>query len=269
MAAPGCKGIGLNDEQLLDLRSETYDIRAKFNVLFTQVRRLLDQKAVTVEDLVLFLEKVPAFATKCRSLFDAVLPTLHRTKNLCDVFRTIADYCSWFNHSLIGDIIAAYCPEDENIKKTHEEFCTQLRKYCKHRACKCFLKNGFGFGRKRDLAHVTLKIDSEWSIITIEQLEEVKYNLGKVLKVQPRSLYLLSAEYGCVQLTFLVPVFVAEAIFPLSLEQESALMEGDVLELHCGDYHLHKPSPQEQVRMYLACNTRRKNILSVDILKQF
>ena len=240
-AAPACIGI---DKQLLDLKSETYDIRAKFNVLFSKVRRSLNQKPVTVKDLVIFLEGVPAFTTSSKTLFESEVPALHRKKTLNDVFQVIADYCSWFNHSLIGDIIEVFCSDDEDVRKTHREFCSQLQKYCKNRTCKCSLKNGFGFGRKRN-AHVTLKTDSEWSTIRIDQLEEVKCNLAKVLKVQPHSLYLLSAKYGCVQLTFLIPEFVAEAIFPLSTELEAVLTEEGILELHCGDYHY--KSSQEPV----------------------
>ena len=43
-------------------------------------------------------------------------------------------------------------------------------------------------------------------------------------------------EEGCFQVMFQVPSFVQQEIFPLSSEQERALVAEKVIKLTCGDY---------------------------------
>ena len=43
-------------------------------------------------------------------------------------------------------------------------------------------------------------------------------------------------DEGCFQLTFQVPLFMQQEIFPLSNEQERALVAEGVIKLTCGNY---------------------------------
>ena len=148
------QGLSINEDKLSiekaedDLVFETHDIRGKFHVLFTNVRCFLMSRGVTVKDFVSFIKEVPGYGRK--PLLDKeVISKLHEAPDLIDVFETVRVYCSWFNHSLLGLIIDVYCNDDRKIKKEHEEYCSHLQKYCKHRIKKCPLKNGFGHGRKK------------------------------------------------------------------------------------------------------------------------
>jgi len=82
-----------------------------------------------------------------------------------------------------------------------------------------------------------LKVDREWESIQIEQLEEVILNLAHILKVRRRTLHLYSIEHGCVQLTLTIPIYISEAHFPLTAEEEMNLLEMGVTDLQCGSYH--------------------------------
>ena len=151
-----------------------------------------------------FLTTLPAYTAGNDVLFAEEIPALRAKKTLGEVFWVIGDYCSWFNHSLLGSIIKAFCPDDESIRQSHKEFCDKFRKYCRHRACKCYLKSGSGLRKKEKREHITLKVDKEWNTVTLEQLKTVKFNVARILKVKDNAIYLLSAEHGCVQLTFLL-----------------------------------------------------------------
>ena len=234
----GCRGVSIYEP---DLELETHELRSKFNVLFTKVRRSLEQQGVKVDDFVSFLKGVPAYTAGEQSLFSAEFPELYQKQSLTSVFDQVRDYISWFNYSFISDIIDAYCENNGSIKKTLQEFQQLLQKYCKHRVCKCSLRNGFGFGRKRACAHMVLKIDKEWKTIRVKQVEEVTSNLARILNVHRRALYLRSVENGCVQLTFIVSNTFTAAIFPLSREQEFQLVEIGVILLHCGDHQFLNP----------------------------
>jgi len=65
------KGIEVDEDELV---IETCNIRSKFNILFTKVRRFLMDKGVTVRDFVLLLKNMPGYPTK--SLPDTEISTL-------------------------------------------------------------------------------------------------------------------------------------------------------------------------------------------------
>ena len=218
-----------------DLVYATHDIRGEFLVLFTIVRNFLMSKGVTVKNFVSFLKEVPGYGRK--SLLDkGMISKLYEVPDLIDVFETVRDYCSWFNHSLLGLIIEVYCEDNREIKKKHEKYRAHIQEYCKHRIKKCPLKNGFGHGGKKDKVLI-MKVDSEWEEIRIEQLEEVVINIARILKVSRHTLHLSSVEKGCVQVTFMVPNHIPAAVFPLSTEQETAMMKMGVIDIHCESYH--------------------------------
>ena len=230
----GCKG----NEEMDRLYFESLTIQRKFNVLYTLVRESLVSQRKTVEGFLDFLEGIPAYKACKKSLFDAEIKSLQRKNvEMVEVFRTvIAPNCSWFNHSLLEDIIAVYCSDDDGIRRRYEEYRGELKSYCRNRVCLCSRKNGFWPGRHHSRSHVTVKMDREWSKLTVEQLDEIKLNIADTLKLWKHTLYLRSVEKGCVELVFHVPDSVADEVFPLSQGQEVALKEVGVLWLNYGDY---------------------------------
>lgn len=246
---------------------QTHDIRGKFLVIFTQVRRCLETKGVTVRDFVGFLKQVPGYARK--SLLDVKISDLYEAPDLIAVFESVGEYCSWFNHSLLRLIIDAYCEENKAIKKAHQDYCAHLQKYCRHRVKKFPFKNGFGNGGKNDKIMV-MKIDRKWEEIRIEQLEEVVFEIACILKVSRPTIHLCSVENGCVQLTILVPNDIPEEVFPLTTEQEAAMRDMGVTDIQCGSYHFScevfhlcmNPSSTSQGKLYQPKNTTRKMLLA-------
>ena len=79
----GCKGIVSIHEP--DLELETHFLRSKFNVLFTKVRRSLEQQGVQVDDFTSFLKGVPAYTASEQSLFLAEFPELYQKRSLTSV----------------------------------------------------------------------------------------------------------------------------------------------------------------------------------------
>ena len=228
---PAKKFQGLKSVDEEELITETIKIQREFNVLFTRVRRFLMEKGVTVRDFVFFLRNVPGYPMK-------VLPESENCefKTLIEVFESVRQNCSWFNHLFLLQIIDAYCGNGEKLIQSYEKFCAHLRMYCKARIKKFPLKIWFGVVRK-GCALMVLKVDRKWESIQIEQLEEVILNLAHILKVRRRTLHLYSIENGCVQLTLTIPSYISEELFPLTTEEEMNLMEMGVTDLQCGNYH--------------------------------
>ena len=209
-----CKGVGTDKAILLD---QTYDIKLKFNELITIVQNTLIGKGVEVKDMVSYLEGIPAFNSSRRSFFEGEIADLRTKPDLIEVFQTIKLYCSWFNHSLIGSIIRVYCKNDDDVAKAQRDFRGQLKKYCMLRVCECKPSSNWLNGRRKQSSkHITMKVDQRWDSITVGQLQEVTSNVAKILELDKHTLYLQRIEEGCVQVTFLVPKFVAEDRFLIS-----------------------------------------------------
>ena len=219
-----------NDEEEL-LYDQTCEIQREFNYLFTKVIRKLVSEKVNPREFIRFLKREPG------SLFEVESSKLQEVANdLVAVTEIVEDYCSWFNHSLLGQIIKIFCEGDKKIQKAHKEYCTHLQKYCRHRLRDFRKKKIFTSGRENG-EKMLVKVDKMWDKIEIKHLEEVVYNIAKILKVQRYLLDLSSVEEGCVQLTLLVPVCIADAVFPLTAEQEAEMMEIGVTDLQCRSYH--------------------------------
>ena len=70
-----------------------------------------------------------------------------------------------------------------------------------------------------------------------KELLQIRTQIAKILQVNVAAFVISSVDPGCVLLTFLIPKFVSQKIFPLSCDQTSALSKGaSVIWLKCGDY---------------------------------
>lgn len=212
-------------------------------MLFTKVCNCLVSRGVNVGVFVLFLKNVQGYAGK--SLFEDEFSNLDEASVLVDVLKTVRDHCSWFNHSFLEQVIEAYCKGNKKIEKDYKTFCAHLQRYCKHRVRKLPVKNGFGSGGNKD-AQMVLKVDRVWDDIRVEQLEEVVFNVARILKVRRCLLMLSSVKHGCAQLTLHVPSYIPDEVFPLTADQEAAMSEIGVIDLQCGSYNF----PQQVSTMY-------------------
>lgn len=228
-----------------DLKVETTKMMLKFGVLVTAVQQALQDKGVTPEGFASHLQKIKAFepVSTCPDtpLLQDCIDKVRAQKNLGDAFEVISGYYSWFNHLLILNVIEAFCENDRTVAQKLDKFLDQFRRYCENRISKV-PKNGFGFGRKRDVSTIRFKVDEEWRIARVSQIAFIKDAVAQILKVNRQTIYLRSVDNGCVEITLLVPKLVAEAVFPLSHNKEVALGEMGVLQLQCGCYQFPKSS---------------------------
>ena len=74
----------------------------------------------------------------------------------------------------------------------------------------------------------------------------------------------IHAEEGCIQLTFQVPLFVRQKIFPLSKEQEKALEAMGVTKLTHGEYQflvrLSDSTCLNALHVYCRCGMRHRSM---------
>ena len=216
------------------LRTESKRINMQFQYLVSTTLTSLQKQCVTVCE---FLPHLMTFATDEPVLKDSPAPLFHQRLNdlekagdLSGVFLGLKDYMSFFNYHLIEHIINVLGTEEVKIELKKYKTC--FEQYAKRRVYEC--PPQYGPVSKAGHADVFVKVDSRYENYTLAEIEDFTQELSDLLGVGV--LRLCWVQKGCFQLTFQVPSFVRDKIFPLSREQEGALAAKGVIRLTCGEY---------------------------------
>ena len=170
----------------------------------------------------------------------ALVPLLHNcykdlmnAETIPDVFLQLRDYFSFFNYHIIDQIITQLGTKED--KQELQKYKDDFQVYAKRRIYECLPQ--FGPVSETDHADIFVKVDSHYESYTVVELQEFQNRLSELFHISSQGiLRLCRVEKGCFQLMFQVPSFVQQRIFPLSSEQERALVAEGVIKLTCGNY---------------------------------
>ena len=175
----------------------------------------------------------PVFKESQVPLFQYCFKELEAADSIPKIFLVLKDYFSFFNYHIIEHIIEELgTEEDKERLRTYKKDFSQ---FAKRRIFECQPE----FGPVSDAGHadIFVKLDSTCKKYTIEEIEVFRHKLSEILRVSSQGvLRLCRVVKGCFQLTFQVPSFVQQEIFPLSREQEMLLETKGVIALTCGEY---------------------------------
>ena len=219
------------------LRVESQEIMFKFQQLFSRVYKSLCEQEVTVDTLVTHLLSLgaldPVSKKSQKPLLQTFFQELRNAESIEDVLWVIRDYFSFFNYHVIEHIVDGLGTDQDRAEL--ENYKKEFRQYSKRRIYEC--PPVYGPMSNADHADLVLKLDSAFEQFTVEEVENFEYRLIKIFELSSQSvLRLCQVEKGCFQLIFQVPSFVQQEIFPLSPDQENALVAENVITLTCGDY---------------------------------
>ena len=219
------------------LRVESKAIMIKFQHLFSTVYESLCARSIPVDKLVTHLLSLgafdPVYEGSQKPMFQTFFKELQDAGSIEKVLWVIREYFSFFNYHVIEHIVSELGTDQDKaeLRKYKEEF----DQYSRRRIYECLPV----FGPVSEVKHadLVLKVDSVYEKFTVEELEDFQHRLGGILRVSSQGLLrLCRVEKGCFQLVFQVPLFVQQEIFPLSCEQERALVAEKVIKLTCGNY---------------------------------
>ena len=232
-------GLSHDQQQELSgrLRFESREIMFRFQELVSGTIESLIGRNVSPKKLVTHVMTLGAFDPVIKK---PQMPVLrHRLQELkaadtiYEVFLVLNDYFSFFNYQLIEHIIKSLGTEEDKagLQRYREDF----DQYAKRRVFECLPE--FGPISDADHADVFVKVDSQYDNYKVVEIEWFRNKLSEILHVSSQGiLRLCRVDEGCVQLMFQVPAFVQQEIFPLSNEQEKALLAVGVIRLTCGKY---------------------------------
>jgi hypothetical protein len=219
------------------LYSESVHIAGAFGVMFNDFFQSIKEREISVEEVVATLKAFGAFTPVYKGENQ---PLLREELNRLDLTRAsihsvriiILDYCSFFNYKLFRFLVGAQGTAKD--KQKLQQYEVEFNEYAKRRVFEC--PPELGKPSDKFNTNIIIKLDDDYERCTLNQLKLLEADFCKILNIT--NLKLCRVAPGCLQLTFQLPQFITEHIFPLSREQEEELLALHIVNVICGDYCL-------------------------------
>ena len=208
------------------LYAESVQMMLKFQKLFSSLKKSLKTRNIASRDICGHVECLgslrPIFADSGLPVLRQQIPKLQQAATVDDAMSIISGYCSFFNFHILEPIIEDLgTPEDAaNLSEYKRDFS----EYAKRHVFQCPSEVGTVTS---DDAKMFVTLDDTFNKCSLTTLHLLCSDLCEVLNLSPGSgLKLCQVEPGSLKLTFQVPFSLLQykAIFPLTKEQESALI---------------------------------------------
>ena len=221
----GMTTLSKGDQENLNfiLKKDTKKIMQSFANLSNRTCDSLKQQGVTVDKL------VRVIVTSNSSLRDE----LKKSKSIDEVFTDLAPEMSFFNHTILVNIIKELGDEDDKMRvsdysKEFGEFCERKVFEVESGSCSCGQNLSKIKGRK--LFAVVLPTSDETILQNLGDAVNIKETLAEILGVPPATLHLHRIDKGSIILVFSVPDAIVQELFPLPKEKLASLrVKGMVL----------------------------------------
>ena len=205
----------------------------KFFSLMNKLFDSFDKQKITVQKLSRYLNALKAFEDPLPSE-----TSHHNYKDELDrsdieqIKDVIEKYSSFCDFRLVEYLIGLLGTQED--KQELKNYIAAFESYAQRRVYEC--PSELGATCMPSDSKLCVKLDSVYDGYTFIQLKRFEVKLATILKVAIETLRIKRIEAGCIQVTFIIPSFVEEYVFPLSLEQEMKLFQQKVKYLICGNY---------------------------------
>ena len=221
----------------------------KFFALRNKFFRSLEVQQISLKSLIRYLKGLKAFKlpTLASPQEPALKDELDKVTSIEDVKDIIEDRSSFYDYSFVEYMIKITGTQQDTYDL--ENYIKDFKQYAERRIYFCpskFITDASS--SKENECKLYVKLDSAYDEYDLSGLKRFQLKLADLLNAKYEVLRLCSVEKGCFKLTFLIPSFLKDVIFPLSSEQELELKKLNVLQLICGDYCF-KKSSKVSVRM--------------------
>ena len=219
------------------LYTESMEITFKFQNLFSATTLSLKERNISPQELYTHLACLgsvkPTYDDPKLPVLRHYFPQMLKAERIEEAMAIVSSYCSFFNYRLMEVIISKLgtANDKDNLSNYEKDFGEYAR--CHVFECPSNL------GTETDNnAELFMTLDETYDDCTVSVLRLFVRKLAEILKLSSdAALKLYWVELGSLKLTFQIPVFVKEDIFPLSVDQKRALAGLGVVHLSCGDYH--------------------------------
>ena len=222
------------------LYAESMDITFKFQDLFSSTILSLKERSISPQELYSHLVCLgsvkPTYEDPKLPVLRHYFPDLRRAQRIEEAMGIIGDYCSFFNFCIVELIIDKLGTTNDKANLTN--YKKQFSEYARRHVFECPSELGTMSDRNAELF---MTLDETYDNYTVSSLQLFVRKLAEILKLSSNAaLKLCRIELGSLKLTFQIPIFMQDDIFPLSVDQKRALAGLGVVQLSCGDYQFTK-----------------------------
>ena len=227
---------GLDERQKEELKEQlkesTEGIMKAYYSLLSSFFMSLKQRTVSVDDVKTHLMVLNVYnddSEEQQSLFQDQMDALKNAVTMNAVFDVLQGFSSFVNYDLIEHLIDLLGNDEdkERLKAYKEKFA----EYAKRRVYECPSKTAASIASQCD---VYVKVESRFEKFSLYELSRFRKNLSDLLGIKRYAIRLCCIEKGCIRLTFQIPYFVRERVFPLTSQQEKEFPKLGVRQLTCG-----------------------------------
>ena len=170
---------------------------------------------------------------------------INAAKNHRECSAILSDYYSWFNCSILENIITF---ANTKTQQDSSEFISSLKsymdhlhKYCRRKIYECPAPSGMS-STKGSLAFLVLKVTENYlsNDMSAEKIKLFTAELITPFDIEDYVLNLCTVGTGCVELVYSIPLCIYNELFPLSGDQCKSLLMLGVMEVIIKDYHYKK-----------------------------
>ena len=211
------------EELMAKLDDDDKNIKLKFASLVTKTCDSVEDRIPVVR----FVRSVialgayePAPLNRDRSLLDEHKEEIRKAQTISEIFVILDAYWSYLTYEILEYIIEHF--GDDSDKERLKNYSEDLQEFCERRFFELPPKSGSDSILSPKQERFTVKFNLHEKS-TCRDVLLIRRKFSKILKVKLATLCLTRVDRGCVQLTFLIPRFVARELFPLSDELASAL----------------------------------------------
>jgi hypothetical protein len=210
--------------------NEFESINRKFSSMKSSLCQSLIDQGVSVKRLARILADLSAFHSSKphKPLLQDRLDDIVNAEDIDRVFIIICDYSSFINFSLIEHIATELGTEEDKISM--QEYQSELENYCRRNIFEC---PSYYPSPDSNQTRLVIKVDSGIETFSLKHQLSFQSRLAGIIKVTKYTLQLCSVEKGCIELTYQIPRFVKDAIFPLEEQQCGELQKMGVVLLSC------------------------------------
>lgn len=221
----------------LVLKDKLQSIMRKYSLYVRHIRLSLKDKGVSVRDFCSDLLTMPATDLAHQELnpFSSHKAELKKATNLNDIFDLlVTEYASFLDYDIFQSIVDTYQIDHGQEELKYPE---HLKLYLeKHKLSEFIEVNPLQKKFTALSAELVLKIDIELTT-KMSKIIDLKQAIAKNLRINFSTLRLLDIRDGCVVVSFLMPIPVAELIFNkhtlITEKQEEQFRALKVMRLEC------------------------------------
>ena len=198
------------------LAYDTYQMVVQFDRLTLSTRKSIKNQGVLTRDLASSLLSFRAFASSVNQtpLLQEHQSVILSTDSIAQIFLILREHISFFNYEIIKLVIEDLGTDEDRTKL--KEYEAAFSEFCQRNVFE-IPPHIYGQALTHGTEHNIIVFKYTPTVAsTLQAVRWTRFEISKILGIEPYSLQLCSVEKGCLELHFLIPSFMTEHVLASS-----------------------------------------------------